>query len=179
MSKQGWLVTVAIAILAIAVGGAWMKRDAFLPVDVGSTAPEFSAVDLSGKPVRLADLRGKVVLLNVWATWCAPCREEMPSMERLHRRLGPQGLEVVAVSIDAAGSPAEDRKLVADFARELGLTFTIWHNPSGDIQRAYRTTGVPESFVLNRQGEIVKKALGAEEWDSEANVELITRLLRS
>ncbi len=104
-------------------------------------------------------------------------------MQRLYERLGPQGLRVVAVSVDAApGQRDLAGRLggnVRAFAERLGLTFDIWLDPAGDIQRAYRTTGVPESFVIDRDGTIIKKVIGATEWDSEANVELIRRLLGS
>lgn len=179
--RQWWPVALAGLVLALLIGAGWLARDRFLPVEVGTRAPDFSARDLSGRPVSLSDLRGEVVLLNIWATWCPPCREEMPSMQRLHERLGPEGLKIVAVSIDAApgrqdvgGRQGGD---VGKFAEDYGLGFEIWHDPSGEIQRIYRTTGVPESFVIDRDGVIVKKVLGATEWDSEANVETIRRLL--
>lgn len=102
-------------------------------------------------------------------------------MQRLHERLADDGVHVVAVSIDspigmsdASGNPGGD---VEAFAERMGLTFPIWLNPKGDIQRVYRTTGVPESFVIDRQGNIVKKVIGATDWNSEANVALFQRLL--
>lgn len=102
-------------------------------------------------------------------------------MQRLHQRLGPRGLRVVAVSVDGASAPVQiagpPEKVVGDFVGEFGLTFPIWLDPAGEVQRSYRTTGVPESFVIDRQGVIVKKVIGGTEWDSEANVELFTRLL--
>jgi cytochrome c biogenesis protein CcmG, thiol:disulfide interchange protein DsbE len=170
-----------VAALALLVVFAWSFRERFLPVEVGTRAPDFPATDLAGRPVRLEQLRGEVVLLNVWATWCGPCREEMPSLERLHRELGPSGLRIIAVSVDAA-SGAVDRDGrrggdVAAFAREFGLTFAIWHDPQGGVQRIYRTTGVPETFVIGRDGVIRKKAIGALEWDGPAQVELLRRLL--
>lgn len=157
-------------------------RDHFAPVGPGSVAPEFMAVDLEGREVSLSDLRGEVVLLNVWATWCPPCRDEMPSMQRLYEQLGPEGLRIVAVSIDAA-SGLLDRGgrrggNVRTFVREYGLTFDIWLDPKGEIQRTFQTTGVPESFVIDRRGLIVRKVAGASEWDAEAYVELFRRLLR-
>ena len=182
-SRQWGFVAGVVAVLAVLLAAGWMVRDRFLPVEVGTQAPSFSATDLEGRPVRLEDLRGQVVLLNIWATWCGPCRDEMPSMERLHRELGPRGLRIVAVSIDAApgaraagGQPGGD---VAEFARQLGLTFTIWHDPSGQVQRTYRTTGVPESFIIDRNGVIQKKVIGATEWDTGSHPELIRRLLGS
>lgn len=182
MSRQGWIVTVVAALLAVLVWMGWTVRDRFLPVEVGTRAPDFQARDLSGRPVALSDLRGEVVLLNIWATWCPPCREEMPSMQRLHEKLGPDGLKVVAVSVDALPGrldlgqrPGGD---VAAFVRQHGLGFTVWHDPTGEIQRTYRTTGIPESFVIGRDGVIVKKVIGATEWDSDAHVESLRRLLQ-
>jgi thiol-disulfide isomerase/thioredoxin len=180
-SRQWGFIGGVVLVLALLLGAGWTVRDRFLPVDVGSRAPAFPATDLQGRPVRLEDLRGQVVLLNVWATWCGPCRDEMPSMERLHKELGPKGLKIVAVSVDAApGAVAANGQAggdVAEFARQLGLTFTIWHDPSGEIQRVYRTTGVPESFIIDRDGVIQKKVIGATEWDSGSHPELIRRLL--
>lgn len=182
-NRKQWIVVGAVAlVLAALVGAGWLARDRFLPVEVGTGAPEVAATGMDGQPVKLSQLRGQVVLLNVWATWCPPCREEMPSMERLHRELSGEGLKIVAVSVDAKpgetdadGRPGGD---VDAFAREMGLTFTLWQQPSGEIQRAYRTTGVPETFLIGKDGVIRKKVIGATEWDSEANVELIRRLLK-
>lgn len=183
MRRQGWAVVGILGLLLVLIGLGWTMRDRFLPVEVGTQAPDFTARDLAGRPVRLADLRGEVVLLNIWATWCPPCIEEMPSMQRLYERLEERGLRVVAVSIDATpgmsdpgGRPGGD---VAAFVERMGLTFDIWHDPAGDIQRIYRTTGVPESFLIDRNGTIIKKVIGATEWDSEANMELIVRLLEA
>jgi cytochrome c biogenesis protein CcmG/thiol:disulfide interchange protein DsbE len=181
INRQWWIVGGILLLLLILVGVGWTVRDRFLPVEVGTSAPNFTATDLQGRPISLADLRGEVVLLNIWATWCPPCRAEMPSMQRLYERLGPEGLRVVAVSIDAApGTRDPGGRLggnVREFVEEYGLTFDIWRDPTGEIQQAYRTTGVPESFVVDRDGTIIKKVIGATEWDSEANVELIRRLL--
>jgi cytochrome c biogenesis protein CcmG/thiol:disulfide interchange protein DsbE len=178
-----WLgVGLVLALMALLIGAGWLLRDRFLPVEVGSAAPDFAAFELDGTPISLSDVRGDVVLLNIWATWCPPCREEMPSMQRLHERLGPEGLRIIAVSVDAArgqldpsGHPGGD---VEAFARQMSLTFEIWRDPSGRIQQTYRTTGVPESFVVDRGGRIMKKVIGATEWDSAPNVELVRRLLR-
>lgn len=181
VDRQWWLIGGIVLILAVLVGVGWLTRDRFTPVEVGTRAPNVVAKDLDGNRVTLEDVHGEVVLLNIWATWCPPCREEMPSMQRLYERLGPEGLRIVAVSIDAApgktdvgGRPGGG---VRPFAEEYGLTFDIWHDPSGEIQRIYRTTGVPESFVIDRQGRIIKKVIGATEWDSEASVEMFRLLL--
>ena len=173
MKKQWIIVLVVVGVLtAGAVMAVKLSPDIF-PVEVGSRAPDFGAVDLAtGDTVTLASYRGQVVLLNVWATWCEPCRVEMPSMERLYQELGPQGLRIVAISIDEAGPD-----VVREFQRELGLTFQILHDRSRAIERIYQTTGVPESFVLNREGRIMKKVIGAVDWDSPVNRDLIRRLL--
>ena len=173
MRKQWIIVGVLVGLLtAGAVIGVKMAPDIF-PVEVGSRIPDFTAVDLAtGDSVPLARYRGSVVLLNIWATWCEPCRVEMPSMQRLHETFGPDGLRIVAVSIDQA-----EPQVVKDFQREYGLTFDILQDRSRAIERVLQTTGVPESFVLNREGRIVKKVIGAHDWASVANQDLIRRLL--
>ncbi|MEX0980194.1 MAG: TlpA disulfide reductase family protein, partial [Gemmatimonadota bacterium] len=166
--------------LALVVLLAWVNRDRFQPVVPGSAAPSFQVTDLSGAPVALSDFRGKVVLLNVWATWCPPCVYEMPSMQRLYDELADEDFEILAVSIDAprgardaGGRPGGN---IEAFADSLGLTFPILHNPDGSIQRTYQTTGVPESFVIGKNGVIYRKVAGATEWDDPRYVELIRRL---
>jgi cytochrome c biogenesis protein CcmG/thiol:disulfide interchange protein DsbE len=183
MSRQWAVVGVIVGLIIALIGFGWVVRDRFAPVVVGSRAPDFVAEDLQGRPVRLSDLEGEVVLLNIWATWCEPCRVEMPSMQRLHEILGPKGLKIVAVSIDApfglfdqAGYAGGD---VEQFAQELGLTFPIWLDPSGDVKRTYQATAIPETFIIDRSGVIVRKKPGEEEWDSERNIESLSRLLES
>ena len=173
MSKQWIVVGVIVAVLAaVLVLGIKLAPEIF-PVEVGSSAPTFQATDLkTGQRLTLADFRGQVVLLNIWATWCEPCKVEMPSLEQLEKEVGPQGLRIVAVSIDEGGADA-----VRQFARDYGLTFQILHDPQRRIERIYQTTGVPESFVLNRQGKIVKKVIGAADWDATVNKDLMRRLL--
>ena len=127
----------------------------------------------SGAVRTLDDYDGQVVLLNVWATWCLPCREEMPSIQALHERYAKDGLKVVAVSVDDPGA----EEAIHDFAREYGLTFEILHEPTGAIQRAYQTTGVPETFVIGRDGIIQRKENGHRDWNSSANRALVARLL--
>jgi thiol-disulfide isomerase/thioredoxin len=167
------VVGAIVAVLAAALALGLKLSPEIFPVGVDSKAPDFRATTLAdGKLKSLADYKGQVVLLNVWATWCAPCRVEMPSIEHLYQELGPQGLKVVAISIDEAGPD-----VVREFVRERGLSFEILLNPSRTIERIYQTTGVPESFVLNRNGVIVKKVIGAAEWDSAVNRDLIRRLL--
>lgn len=168
-------IAVAVVVVVLGAGlalGLKLKPEIF-PVEVGSTAPTFVAKDLgSNRQVTLADYRGQVVLLNVWATWCEPCKVEMPSLEQLQKDMGPQGLKIVAVSIDEGGPD-----VVRQYARDLGLTFTILHDQSGKIKQIYQTTGVPESFIINRAGKIEKKVIGATDWTAAVNKELVRRLL--
>ena len=174
--RQQWAVVgVVVAILGAGLAaGVKLFADDLFPVRVGSTAPAFKAKDLaSGATRTLADYRGQVVLLNVWATWCEPCKIEMPSMEALYRAYGPRGVHIVAVSIDDYVS--EDS--IRAYAKGLGLTFEILHDPSHAIERAYQTTGYPESFVIDRAGTIRRKWISATDWNSPANRALFDELL--
>jgi len=173
MKKQWAIVGAIVAVLAAVLAVGLKLSPEIFPVEVGSSAPPFTATDLkTGRPVTLADFKGQVVLLNIWATWCEPCKIEMPSLEQLEKEIGPQGLKIVSVSIDEGGAD-----VVRQFARDYGLTFQILHDPGGRIERIYQTTGVPESFVINRQGRIVKKVIGAADWDATINKDLVRRLL--
>jgi cytochrome c biogenesis protein CcmG, thiol:disulfide interchange protein DsbE len=125
-------------------------------VAVGERVQSYAARDLEGRTLDLSDLRGEVVLLNVWATWCFPCRREMPALERLHRELGGRGLRIVAVSIDAANAVRDIRQ----FVDEYGLTFDILHDPAQDVTRHFNTIGVPETFLIDAQGRLQRHWLG-------------------
>jgi thiol-disulfide isomerase/thioredoxin len=145
------------------------------PIRIGNAAPSFSAMPLAANatPKTIADYEGEVVLLNVWATWCGPCRVEMPSMQRLEQQLGPKGLRIVAVSVDVAGM----EEAIKRFTEEMQLSFEILHNAPGDIQRIYQTTGVPETFIIGRDGRLRRRVIGADNWDSPANIAYLERLL--
>ena len=182
---------IALVAMGVLVMLAWLGKGTLKPVIAGEPAPELTVTNLAGEPVRISDYRGKVVLINVWATWCAPCREEMPSMERLYHQVrampGGEDFEILAVSVDATvdkpdalGRGVKTGDLEA-FASELGLTFPILHDPPGVIQRLYQTTGVPESFIVDRDGVIYYKYAGppVTGWDVPQHLELIRRLLDS
>lgn len=173
--KRLGLLGAALGVIILVVALVIKIMPQIALVGVGSQAPDFHAIDLAtGKPRTLADYRGHVLLLNVWATWCEPCRAEMPAIERLHRLVTDTTFRIVSVSIDK-----DDSSVVTAFARAYGLTFPILQNQSGDIQDIYQTTGVPESFVVDRNGTIVKKVIGAAEWDGPVNVELIRSLINA
>jgi peroxiredoxin len=178
--RQQWGIVLGVVILLGLVLGAGVHflGDELFPVSVGSKAPPIHGVTIDSAKTEktLADYKGKVVLLNVWATWCEPCRVEMPSIEKLHREFGPHGLAVVAISVDDPG--AEQR--IRDFVKELGLTFEVLHDPGGQegkVSRDYQTTGYPETVIIGRDGIIRKKLLGAQNWNSPENRALIERLL--
>ena len=139
----------------------------------GSPALNFSLPGLDGRQVRLSDYKGKVVLLNIWATWCAPCIEEMPSMQKLYQELKESDFEILAVSIDQAGAQA-----VAPFMQRYKLSFPALINPEGTIQNLYGTTGVPESFVLDKKGVVRKVVIGPIDWYTPEVIRFFRGLLR-
>lgn len=145
-------------ILVLMMGGCGPEEDAqpSAPPTVGSPAPEYAATALDGSPFALADLRGKVVLLNVWATWCAPCVREMPGLQALHADYETDGLVVLGTSIDR-GSAEDD---VRRFIEEHGITFRILLDPDGTIETRFRTLGVPESFLIDRKGILKRRWIG-------------------
>jgi len=174
ISKQ-W--AIVIGVIAVLVGGAVVLvrlGTDVKTVNVGNPAPDFAAVDLAtGDSVSLrARYAGNVTLVNIWATWCIPCRLEMPTMEQVYDSLAPQGFKIAAVSVDE-GPPEE----VLAFAQDLKLSFDILQDRRQRIQQLYQTSKVPESFLLNRDGIIVKRIIGAYDWNSTANRALIARLL--
>jgi peroxiredoxin len=130
-----------------------------VPVRIGLSAPDFAFPGLDGKMVRLSDHRGKTVLVNIWATWCPSCVDEMPSMETLYRKLKGENFEILAVSIDALGAAA-----VAPFMKKYHLTFPALIDSDGAIRMGYRTTGVPESFIIDKNGILVQKIVGSLNW---------------
>ncbi len=166
------LVAVVIALL---YAGKRTLGGEISPVGVGVEAPDFRAVTLDSvpRPRSIADYRGKVLLINIWATWCGPCRIEMPSIEQLNKAYAGRGLQVVAVSVDDPGTEAQIR----DFVKQYGLTFQILHDATGDIGRIYQTTGYPETVIVGRDGLIRKKLMGATDWNSPENRRLVEGLL--
>lgn len=173
-SRGQWIaVGVVLGVIGFGIGAALLLTPEITRIEPGTRAPDYAVLNVtSGDSVTVRDYRGRVVLLNLWATWCPPCEQEMPSMERLYQEMGPQGLEVVAISIDQLTPDA-----VRQWAEERELSFTVLHDRTGRIQQVYQTTGMPESFVVDREGVIVKKVIGATEWDHPAQKALFRRLL--
>ncbi len=139
----------------------------------GDLAPLLRLPTLDGGIVDLASFRGKLVVLNFWATWCPPCVEEMPSLEKLHRALAQEGLVVIGVSVD------EDEVTLRSFVQKVGVTFLILRDPGGrGPTTAYNTTGYPETFVLDPQGVLLDKYIGPAEWATPAAIDHFRELLR-
>jgi peroxiredoxin len=128
----------------------------------GIPAPDFTFPGLDGKNTSLSDYKGKVVLVNIWATWCLPCVEEMPSMQKLYNEFNGKDFEILAVSIDAAGVDA-----VAPFMKKHKLSFPALMDPKGTIKSRYGVTGIPESFIIDKKGVLVGKIIGPRDWATQ------------
>jgi cytochrome c biogenesis protein CcmG, thiol:disulfide interchange protein DsbE len=172
-TRRWTLIAGSVMTVAFAVALGIKIRPEIDLIGPGSHVPDFQAMNLRTHTLASpTDYRGKVILLNIWATWCDPCRLEMPAMERLSERLQGTDFRVVAVSVDK-----DEPDVVMKFVQALGLHFDILQDPSGAVQKILQTTGVPESFVIDRNGVIIKKVIGAEEWDAPVNETLIRTLL--
>ena len=139
----------------------------------GVNAPNFTLPDLNGKMVSLADYKGRVVLLNIWATWCRPCVEEMPSMEKLHQELKDEKFTILAVSIDESGA-----KAVQPFMKKHKLSFSALIDIAGTINSLYQTTGVPESFIIDKQGRILEEIIGPRDWAAPGALKYFRSLIQ-
>ena len=169
-------VLLASALVAVHVSVA-LAGDPFADLDLirprqATPAPDFTVPQLGSGSVTLKDLRASVVFLNFWATWCPPCKQEMPSMERLYRRHKDQGFTILAISIDANGV---DR--VATFVNKLGLTFPIGLDSKLEVANRYTVRALPSSFLVDKNGKIVAVALGPRDWDRTAAHAIVESLL--
>jgi len=164
---------VGVIILGAVFGIVWMQSAKYEPLVVGKTAPDFSLSDLNDKPYRLSDFRGKVVFLNFWATWCKPCREEMPSMEVLYKNFEKDGLVVLAVSIDRVTTTRD----IPPFVKGMNLTFPVLIDSWGQTDKPYKRMGVPETFIIDQQGVIREIVIGPRDWTRLDSLPVITKLL--
>lgn len=134
-------------------------------------APPFTLKDLRGRPVNLQDLRGRVIFLNFWATWCPPCRLEMPTMEELHKEFGEKGLMILAINL------RENAEEVKAFLKEHHLTFTSLLDREGQVFDLYQAWSLPTTYIINKKGEIVGKVIGYRNWHSGEAKALFLQLL--
>jgi peroxiredoxin len=147
---------VLLIVLAAALWGCAREEK---PALAGNPAPDFTLRNLAGQEVKLADLRGKVVLVNFWATWCPPCREEIPSMDRLNRAMAGKPFQMLAISIDEGGKEA-----VEGFFNKAGVVLPALLDPGQTTGKRYGITGVPETFIVDKKGVILKKVVGGLDW---------------
>lgn len=148
-------ILACVSLLAIA-GCSTKDAAPRAVVAVGAPAPAYAAQLLDGTPVSLAEHKGEVVLLNIWATWCKPCRQEMPALDTLHHRHAAEGLRIAGVSIDVD----DDRAKVAEFAASLGATYTLWYDPDDKVSTTFLAIGVPASYLIGRDGTLRWRHVG-------------------
>lgn len=167
-----WLAPMLVLVLIIAYGAFTRPTVVDTAPQVGQPLADFTLPNLQGQQVQLSALRGKVVFINVWTTWCPPCVEEMPTIQRLYEQLHPRGLEVLAISMDALGE-----QVVRPFLAPRRLTFPVLLDPKSSIERLYKTKGVPESFIVDKAGGLVEKVVGPRDWAHPQMLAVFERLL--
>ena len=172
--KQGLLLLIVIFLLLLAgcKDQPQSTQQARPGNSIGNPAADFSLTDMQGKQVTLAQFRGKVVILNFWATWCPPCREEMPSMESLSQQYKDQGLVLLAVNVEEDGFQA-----VSSFLNKTPYSFPILLDTAADVQNLYQVYRFPESFLIDRNGILVDKIIGGRDWMSPPILAKINFLL--
>ena len=180
-----WRGALALSLLLLLIRGDSAPADQsdaaepprlgeFIPAVPPKPAPSFSFTDLGGNAVSLADFADKLVVLNLWATWCAPCLREMPSLDRMQARLG-ENVVVLAISEDRGGS-----KAVEPFIDKLGLkSVKLYLDPKSGAERAFKVQGLPTSFVIDRRGNVLGRVEGAAEWDSTKLLDTLRSFLAS
>jgi thiol-disulfide isomerase/thioredoxin len=179
---RDWIVTAAFVVVIgglVAVG--WLSREP-VPVTTGEPAPELRLPLIDGDTADLAEYRGRVVMLNIWATWCPPCITELPSMQRVYEAYADQGLTILAVAVDVRpGTVGVDGRIVgvvSEFADRFGLTFDVAVDPTGGTERLLGVNNLPTTFLIDRAGRIRVREVGGRHWDREPYVEMIESLLR-
>lgn len=163
------LVALALTVGAILLLLSDAQRE---PLQVGDAAPNFRLDGAFGGVGEISDMRGRVVILNFWATWCAPCIAEMPSLQTLYRKFEDDDFEIVAVSLDKEGAP-----VVKQFAERHRLTFAMVVDPRGTTEESYRLMGVPETYVIDKDGIIIERVLGPRDWNDDATIRKFADLL--
>jgi thiol-disulfide isomerase/thioredoxin len=168
-----WLCLAVVALIAVAGPAAAAPPQNFVLRDAPVSVPELQFTDSEGQPRTLADFRGRIVLLNLWATWCLPCRKEMPTLDRLQAALGGPDFEVVALAINRGGLKAV-KKFYADF----GIKHLAIHNDtSGKANFELATAGLPTTLLIDRQGQELGRLVGPAEWDASDMVAFLTSII--
>ena len=175
-ASRFYVIFGLIVICSLAFSIVWMQGSKYEPVVVGKPAPDFALKDLNGKTRKLSDYYGQVVFLNFWATWCKPCQEEMPSMERLHQELEAEFSDrfaMLAVSIDKSADE------IPAFMAKHNLTFSVLHDRWGKVDRIYKIMGVPETYIIDQTGTLVEKVIGPRDWNVTQNIQGMMDLLKN
>jgi cytochrome c biogenesis protein CcmG/thiol:disulfide interchange protein DsbE len=180
MSRTRWNILIIVLLIA-GLAWIWVNRlpagdvsatSALPPAPaVGHPAPDFTLTTAAGETFKLSELRGIPVVLNFWATWCPPCRDEMPSMERLHKLLGGRDLEIVAVDLQ------EPKDTVQKFVKDNSLTFTVLLDARGAVGGAWGAQSIPTTYLIDRKGRILARSVGGRQWDSADMVALFEAVL--
>ncbi len=175
--RKAHVVSAAIFLMVlltvISCGKQVTPSEAGTKAAVGEAAPDFVLASVDGKDVRLSDYRGRVVLLNFWATWCPPCRSEMPSIESLNRKMNGYDFVILAVSIDSFKTSQ-----LKNIVSPNHYTFTILHDPEQKVADIYLISGIPTTYIIDKDGVIVDKSVGAEYWDSKERIGQLMSLVK-
>lgn len=139
----------------------------------GQQAPDFTLKDSTGKGITLSSYRGRVVMINFWATWCPPCRQEMPSMEILFQEYNKKGFEILAISSDSQGE-----KIVKPFMEFYELSFTALMDTDGKVHSVYAVTAIPTTYIVDKNGAIAQKIMGPKDWKDKDSKNMIEKLLQ-
>ena len=169
---RGWLFSVA---LAAAAGSVWaddpLTAMKIARVPPGTSAAPFDLSSLDGPSVRLADMKGKVILVNFWATWCGPCKDEMPAFERLRRKLDPERFALLTITTDL------QREGIKQFLTNLQVQLPVLFDEQQDVSQAYLVRALPTTVLIDGRGALVGRAVGPREWDGTPAVHLLQSLL--
>ena len=172
MRMYSTVFLLLIGMLAMA-GPAWSETNALHPVKGQPAAPDFELKDIDDNVHRLSDYRGKVVIVNFWATWCPPCRFELPSMEKLWQAVREKQVVMLAINV------GEDADTIFTFTSDYPVTFPLLMDRDSSVTQAYPVLGIPTSFIVDPQGRVVYRAVGTREWDDKEIIRMILALRKS
>ena len=167
------VVLVGAAIYLVATSSSRLPGEMAKSVVVGDLAPDFQLEDTKGNRVSLSNLRGKVVMVNFWATWCPPCKEEMPSMEKLNQIMAGEDFVMLAINTEENG-----RSVVPAFLKNNPHDFTVLYDDNGTVQQQYGVYRFPESFIIRKDGIVDQKVIGAIDWASPETIAYIKSLTK-
>jgi peroxiredoxin len=165
-----YLFRVVIAVFILLIYNAVFAEQSLTELSEPQLAPNFTLLDMDGVSHQLSDYKGKTVIINFWATWCPPCREEMPSMERAWNKIKDQNIIMFAINV------GEDEDTIFTFLGDYPASFTILLDTSGTLIEQWPVKGLPTTFVVSPKGKLVYRAIGGREWDDEALLDKIRKL---